>query len=216
MMNDAGCYGVLKDVVAFAGGFITLIITGLAAWAAIGQWRESNVEKRRERLWQRAAKGRELVDDLLKSDDSDEEYYAWEAMKMLDYQGGTTSRKDGRIPFRTKKIDGRRFEVTRDTIETALAPSELNESDPKFLYVRECFDELYFKLGQLQDAIRNDLVDLEHVSCPADYYVGLMADQVKLHHAYLEKYGYQRTLEFLDNYPRWKHAMLEKKPIQTA
>jgi hypothetical protein len=154
---------------------------------------------RRGQAWQRAAKGRELVDDLLKSDDSDEEFYAWDAMRMLDYQ-------DAEKPLLTKPIDGRRHEVTRETIRKALQPCEPDESDTMLLYVRECFDELYFKAGQLQDAIDNDLVELQHVSCPVDYYVGLMSKDVKLHHKYLTEYNYPRTLKFLENFDCWRTA----------
>ena len=132
---------------------VTMIGAAVAFLLGLYQWR-------RGQAWQRAAKGRELVDDLLKSDDSDEEYYAWDAMKMLDYQ-------DAKKPFLTKRINGRRHEVKRKTIKEALQPTELNESDTTLIYVRECFDELYFKFGQLQDAIDNDLVELQHVSCPA-------------------------------------------------
>ena len=171
---------------------VTMIGAAAAFLLGLYQWR-------RGQAWQRAAKGRELVDDLLKSDDSDEEYYAWDAMKMLDYQ-------DAKKPFSTKRINGRRHEVTRKTIEEALQPSELNESDTTLIYVRECFDELYFKVGQLQDAIDNDLVELQHVSCPADYYVGVMSADVELHHSYLTRYKYPRALRFLENFDSWKTA----------
>src|SRR5262245_26914161 len=57
----------------------------------------SLLQGRRGQRWQRAAKGRELVDALLESDDEDEEYYAWDAMKMLDYQ-------DAGKPFLTKPV----------------------------------------------------------------------------------------------------------------
>jgi hypothetical protein len=75
--------------------------------------------------------------------------------------------------------------------------------------VRECFDELYFKLGQLQDAIDNDLVEPKHVSCPIDYYVDLMANDVKLHQRYMTRYKYERTLKFLANFPVWNEALMQ-------
>jgi hypothetical protein len=79
-----------------------------------------------------------LVDALLESDDSDEETYAWDAMRMLDYQ-------DEVKPFRTKPIAGRRHNVNREMIQKALKESESNTDE--LIYVRECFDELYFRLG---------------------------------------------------------------------
>lgn len=178
-------WDVILNIVAIIGAGTAFLLS----WY---QWR-------RGQAWERAAKGRELVDDLLTSDDSNEEYYAWDAMKMLDYQ-------DAEKPLLTKPIDGRRHKVTRETIKKALQPSKLDDADTTLLYVRECFDELYFKAGQLQDAIDNDLVELQHVSCPMDYYVSLMADDVELHHKYLTECNYRRTLEFLENFDRWKTA----------
>jgi hypothetical protein len=195
MMKDTkDLWDLILKIIAMVGAIA-------AFWVGIYQWR-------RGQAWQRAAKGRELVDDLLKSNDSDEEYYAWDAMKMLDYQ-------DARSAFLTKPISLENtakpvlkegFPVNRAVIERALKSDRNDETDRELLYVRECFDELYFKLGQLQDAIDNDLVELAHVSSPAEYYVGLMANDKAVHHAYLEKYEYRRTLRFLDNFPSWKNG----------
>jgi hypothetical protein len=187
-------WDVILAIIAMAGAALAFLLGWL-------QWRVGQA-------WQRAAKGRELVDELLESNDSDEEYYAWDAMKMLDYQ-------DAKKPFMAKslsltnttKSDHKdRFPIDCGVIERVLKSDRKNETDPHLLYVRECFDELYFKLGQLQDAIDNKLVRLKHVSSPADYYVSLMAKQKALHHAYLRKYEYQRTLRFLDNFPKWKNG----------
>ena len=169
-------------------------LTVLGACAAfilsLCQWRKGQE-------WQRAAKGRELVDALLESDDSDEETYAWDAMRMLDYQ-------DEVKPFRTKPIAGRRHNVNREMIQKALKESESNTDE--LIYVRKCFDELYFRLGQLQDAIDNDLVALEHVSCPVDYYIGVIAKDkdLKMHYEYMRDYHYERALKFLENFEVWK------------
>ena len=102
---------------------VMIIGAGVAFLLGLYQWR-------RGQAWQRAAKGRELVDDLLKSDDSDEEFYAWDAMRMLDYQ-------DAKKPLLTKQINGRRQKVTRKTIEEALCLTEANESDTNSIYVLE-------------------------------------------------------------------------------
>jgi hypothetical protein len=178
---------------------ITLTVGAGAFFFGLYQWM-------RGQAWKRAAKGRKLVDNLLDSNDSNEEYYAWDAMKMLDYQDETK-------PFRTKRICGSRHVITRKKIEDALGKSE-SDSD-ELVYVRECFDELYFKFGQLQDAIDNKLVELKHVSCPADYYVGLLAEtDVKLHNDYLNKYMYQRTRQFLKNFPVWDKAVAELAEVQ--
>jgi hypothetical protein len=189
-------WDVVLTILTMVGGVI-------AFWRGLLRWRKGQE-------WQRAAKGRELVDKLLESNDNDEEYYAWDALKMLDYQ-------DASKPFLTKPInlDGNdkreRFPVRRVDIESAIKSSKKDETDPKLLYVRECFDELYFRLGQLQDAIDNDLVEFKHVSCPMDYYVPVLADDVKLHHAYMNRYRYGRTLRFLENFPRWREACNQSK-----
>ena len=92
---------------------------------------------------------------------------------------------------------------------------ERSDTD-EFVYVRECFDELYFRLGQLQDAIDNDLVELKHVSCPVDYYVGLLAEDVKMHYDYMREYKYQRALKFLENFVDWENAREAAKLPRTS
>jgi hypothetical protein len=177
---------------------ITMIGAAAAFWVGWYQWRLGQ-------SWKRASKGRKLVNDLLKSKDSDEEYYAWDAMKMLDYQ-------DAKRPFTTKPLSQdignnilakRPFHVNNTVIKGALESSKRDETDPRLLYVRECFDELYFKLGQLQVAIDNKLVDLKHVYSPIDYYVALMAKDKRQHLEYLQKYEYQLTIRFLNNFDVW-------------
>lgn len=181
---------------------LTRLGAAFAFCVGIYQWRKGQD-------WQRAAKGRDLIDDLLKSDDSDDEYYAWDAMKMLDYL-------DAKQPLQTKPLtlnnpegEKTRFPVDQAVLERALKSDRTNEADPKLLYVRECFDEFYFKLGQLQDAIDNKLVKLKHVSCPMDYYAGLMAKDVMLHYTYMQKFQYDRALRFLQNFPCWLRAMVK-------
>jgi len=179
--------------------FLTLLVAGGAFALSLRQWQKGQE-------WQRAAKGRELVDDLLMSDDSDEECYAWDAMRMLDYQDETK-------PFRTKKISGRQHDVPRKLIEDALADDKPNTHE--HIYVRECFDELYFRLGQLQDAIENDLVKLNHVSCPMDYYIGVMAKDkdLKMHYDYMHDFHYERALKFLENFETWNDAIRKLSQI---
>jgi hypothetical protein len=46
---------------------------------------------------------------MLKSSDADEEYYAWDALGMLDYQ-------DEAKPFKTKKIGDQRYDVPRAVV----------------------------------------------------------------------------------------------------
>ena len=135
-MNEPIYYLMLKDLVAFAGGCITLLIAGIGAWAAINEWQVSNKEKSRELAWRKVAKARELVDDLLESDNSDEEYYAWDAMKMLDYQGKEAKSGRQRAPFKTKKIGGKPFKVTSKEIKNALTPNDKDEAEEANLYVR--------------------------------------------------------------------------------
>lgn len=193
---------------------LTLLVAGGAFLLSLRQWWKGLD-------WQRAAKGRELTDDLLKSNDDDEEYYAWDAMKMLDYMGAA-------IPLRTKLIrfdapggaifNKESISVNRELIENALKSTRENETKQGLLYVRECFDELYFKLGQLQDAIDNDLVELRHVVCPMDYYAGKMVENVELHYKYMQEYGYERGLNFLENFKVWSEgrakAGLKRIPAQ--
>lgn len=200
-MSSPTTYTYLKDAA-------TLLVAGVSVWLALRQWKESTEEQRLQHQWKKAEKGRELIDDLFKSNDKDEEFYAWDAMRMLDYVDSTPLyvtkpfRAAGPIPIDTA------------IIHLALKPEEFNETQDRLLYVRECFDELYFKMAQFQDAIDNQLVELRHVEYPIDYYIGLMAEDPKdaaLHYAYLKKFGYGKTLRFLKNFAAWNSAMTAAK-----
>jgi hypothetical protein len=178
-------WDVVLAVITMAGATIAFALS-------LYQWRKGQE-------WSRAAKGRELIDILLDSDDSDNESYTWDAMRMLDYQDETR-------PFRTKTIADKRYNVTRKLIKDALTSDAANTDE--FIYVRECFDELYFRLGQLQDAIDNKLVKLKHVCCPVDYYAGVMAKDVKLHYDYMRDFHYEKAMKFLENFKDWRKARI--------
>jgi hypothetical protein len=164
-----------------------------------------------------------MIDSLLESNDKDEEYYSWDAMKMLDYKGEKVI--TGRVDF---GIDGRRtvygiitkfndnIRVDDDIVQQALGAKEIvadeineDKMEKLRLNVRECFDELYFRMGQLEDAIHANLVMFEDVKTPIDYYVGLMAEDVGTYYKYLSKneYNYGKTLRYLDRFEKWKEAI---------
>jgi hypothetical protein len=74
-------------------------------------------------------------------------------------------------------------------------------------FVRESFDELYFRLGQLEDSIQAGLVLVDDVKTPVDYYADLMAEDARTHYFYMAEFGYQKALHYLDQFPSWKKAV---------
>jgi hypothetical protein len=169
------------------------------------QLKQTHAEMRRDQC----SRGMAMIEELLASNDGDQEYYAWDAMKMLDYRdarrvASAQLNKDGTISgYRTKKIAGESYLVNEGVIREALQIGEGGET-PVSRYVRECFDELYFRMGQFNDAIRAGLVTIHDVESPLDYYVEKMAEDAEMHFRYLSEYRYEKTLRFLEHFDSWK------------
>lgn len=205
---------------------ILVAIAG-AAFAFYKSFREVQTQKEKDRSQQdkqlkqqqaemrrdQCSRGLEMINQLLESNDGDDEYYSWDAMKMLDYQDDNriSDDSDARIEGYQTKLKNAP-PVTSSVIQKALAV-DTNEQ-PKAaaeerleLYVRECFDEFYFRMSQLEDAIVAGLVTFDDVKRPIDYYVELMATDTKTHFSYLDCYGYKKTLFYLNRFSSWNKAV---------
>lgn len=216
---------IISDIGKLAGVIV-------AAFWTLAKYREEKQKDRQQRAEalnqqknetrrEQCARGLTMINDLLESNDKDEEYYSWDAMRMLDYQEQVQIKNGKRVRgFKTKLKGMEDFLVDDKVIEAALK-TESSDNNPskeeldtikKGLledHVRECFDEFYFRMGQLQDSIIADLVTFADVKTPIDYYVGLMAEDIEVHYKYLkqEDYDYQKTLSYLGRFQKWKDAV---------
>jgi hypothetical protein len=184
-------------------------------------WEQQRDQMRRDQC----SRGLAMINELLKSNDSDKEYYSWDAMKMLDYKDETRTITNMGLDTSGRVVQGFQTKLTgaskvdEKVIKEALSVTEIGDVPKQgearlLLYVRECFDELYFRMGQLEDAIGAGLVTFDDVKTPIDYYVGLMAKDIAIHFGYLniEEHDYNKTLRYLGRFESWKEAV-EKLPV---
>jgi hypothetical protein len=148
--------------------------------------RLSREQQSRELRWKQAQAGKSLNDEM------QGDPWAWPALEMLDY------------PEEEFEISpGKRTRITHDDFRIALNPA-LDLSDPKHIYIRKCFDTLFYFMAMLEHNISSTLILSEDVAFPLDYYIPLLADFREQIDGYVAKYRLTRTRAFLHRYPPWR------------
>ena len=74
------------------------------------------------------------------------------------------------------------------------------------MYVRRCFDSLFYFMSLLQHHIKNTLILPEDVEFPLNYYIPLLAQLRPVVDRYLEAFDAGQAQAFLERYPAWTAA----------
>jgi hypothetical protein len=178
----------LKDwlqAAAWVATAVGLVIAAAKFWLEV---RAGRLQRARELRWRQAEAGKSLNDEM-QTDDR-----AWPAMQMLDSEG-----REFTLPNNDKVT------ITQADIAIALDPANKKEDD-KSVYIRDCFDTLFYFMAMLEHYISNTLICAEDVAYPIEYYVPLMIPLRVEITAYLKRYGLRRTSIFLQRYPVWRDA----------
>lgn len=130
--------------------------------------------------WKQAEAGKKLLDEML----ADE--HASAALRMLDWNDDEYEVQPGR-----------KERIAEAEYLRALRVVELT-FDAKETYIRNCFDALFYYLALMAHYIRADLVRLEDVSFPMDYYIAAMDRNREVFDRFLAYYGLARSAAFLD------------------
>jgi hypothetical protein len=185
----------LKDwlqVAAWAAAAIGALVAAAKFWFELRAGRE---QRERELRWKQAEKGKELNDELL-TDPS-----AWPALQMLDYEG-----KKFPLPSKCE------IAITYSDLRRALDPSSPADTELD-VYIRECFDGLFYFMTLLQHYIRSTLILAEDVAYPLDYYIPLLAKLRPEVKDYLRHFNLSEAEAFLQRYPAWASAA---PPVRAA
>lgn len=177
----------LKDwlqATAWIATAVGLIVTAVKFWS---EFRQGRLQRERDLRWRQAEAGKGLNDEMQTDD------LAWAAMQMLD-----SERREFKLP------NGETVTIMQADIATALDP-ETRSTDDKSIYIRDCFDTLFYFLAMLQHYIANTLIRYDDIAYPIEYYVPLMAKFKPQIANYLSKYNLWRTREFLERYEAWLH-----------
>jgi hypothetical protein len=172
---------VMAHIAAVAGGL-------LAAFKGLNELRENRRQRQRELAWSQANALRELIEGIYADTKSRD------ALLMLDY-----SKRNYEI------APGERVAITKDDVEAALRTRDLKFLAPQ-AYARDCFDTLFRKLEDIEQALEIDLVRADHVSQSLAYFLRLLAKRKRALNEFLERYDYSAVLRLLRRSAEWEDA----------
>jgi hypothetical protein len=170
----------LMDFVQLCTWAVAAIGGLVAAFKAVREMRENREQRQRELSWRQASAAKELIDSL------QADARANDAMTMLDWSGR---------PF---MVGDERFVVTTEGMVNALRTDQARPFDGEEVFIRDCFDHLFFHLDRIGHFVHEGLVRFEDVGYPLEYYVRQMADRVSVFTGFMSAYGYRRALQLLE------------------
>lgn len=165
-------------MVAAVGGPITAAL-------AIGQAVANRNQRKRELRWKKAELARELSEEVWEVEESRC------ALRMVD-----AHEREFKLP------SGQSAKIDRAVYVAALTTTDEPNGEVS-IFVRDCFDELFFFLARLEHAIRTKLINFEDVQFPWEYYAKILAADKAALSAYNESIGYGRTISFFERFDVW-------------
>jgi hypothetical protein len=175
----------VADWIEFFAKSVGILGGVFAVYKIFHEMAETRRQRAEELAWKRAEAAKKLNDEMLMDDG------AKAAMVMLDWDDREFEIRSG--VFAT--IDG-------DEHRRALRVSS-GAYEEKEVYVRDCFDNLFYYLALFEHHIRNQLIRFEDVEFPIQYFVDLMSSHRFVYEEFARAYGYDRTLEFLKRFHSW-------------
>lgn len=141
-----------------AGAWIaTALGVVVAVWKLRSDARATREQRNRDLRWRQAEAAKKLNDEMMTDVES------WAAMQMLDYSGRTF-----KLPSNTSAV------ITHDDVASTLNPMAVI-TDEKEIFIRDCFDKLFYHIAMLEHYISSTLIRAEDVAFPIEYYVPLLA-----------------------------------------
>ncbi len=169
-------------IVAVVGG---LIAAGLAIYQAF----ENRKLRERELRWRQAESGKQLIDEIFREPGSNA------ATLMLD-----SWHRSYTLP------DGTEAKIAWADVIEALHVDSFRREDSQTVYVRDCFDLLFYYLDGLEHFIQAGLTTFEDVRFPTEYYVDMISEDEKekaIIVAYIQACKYKNIWKFLERFPAW-------------
>lgn len=94
--------------------------------------------------------------------------------------------------------EGVRKTVTWEEMEEALRPHDVNSSfSSKEVYVRDCFDNLFDAIEQIEHFPRIELIEFEDVRYPLGYYISKLREHEPAVGRFIEFYEYRHAAAFI-------------------
>jgi hypothetical protein len=99
---------------------------------------------------------------------------------------------------------GNEYHINMDLVRQALPKPWNDDRRGPDLYVRWCFDALFYYLERLEQSVKIKLVRIEDLATPTSYYIALMANDKKLFRDYAELIRFHRAIAFMNRFPEWR------------
>jgi len=168
---------ILKLLVSIVG-----VIGGcVAAYKGLVEMRAANLQRRLELRWKRAEAARDLIKEI------HEESFAMAAIKMLDHTDQS----------RRYSVGDLTLTLSANDVLKALALSSVDATSESELYVRDCFDWLYYHMGRLEHFIVTGYIDFIDVASVFRCYCEKIVNHLDCHRSLVEERQYIDTLSFL-------------------
>lgn len=151
-----------------------------------------------ELRWKQAEAAKKLLDEMLT------DTRAVAAMKMLDWND---------LEFEVKP--GLKLPVWEKDYLKALRVSNL-AFDDKETFIRDCFDSLFYFMAMIEHYIHSDLVRVEDVAFPLDYYMKIINRNREVFDRFLTHYKLDRTVRFMKRLDGYKEEALAIQSTPTA
>ncbi len=161
------------------------------------QQRERALEQSQLELrWKQAEAAKKLLDEMLT------DTRAVAAMKMLDWND---------LEFEVKP--GLKLTIWEHEYVKALRTSNLKFTD-KEAYIRDCFDSLFYFMAMIEHYAHSELVRLEDVAFPLDYYMKIINKNRAVFDKFLLHYGLKRTTRMMQRLDRYRDEALISQSTQ--
>jgi hypothetical protein len=170
------------------------ILSALVAMAVgIGQYRRGVSQSIRELEWKQADMARSLINGMMNDE-------GWQAMTMLDWEEG----RDYEIS------PGAKVHILPRDVPLAIEAS-LRADGPKRTetqrFITDRYDRFFFRVSQLQSAVRSGLVRHDDVRFPLEWYVEKrMCRHKKLLLAYMAENSTIESKEFFESLDAWRRC----------
>jgi hypothetical protein len=180
MTPETGLPVLLKDMMQSISWLVASIGGVIAAFKAIAEAKQSRIQRERDLLWKQAGEAKVLLDDM------EEDSQADAAMIMLDWTG-----RQFQVSPRKKQV------VTWNDVYRALRTKDTVSFKPVDVYVRDCFDHLFYHLNRIGLAEVNGLVRVDDVRFPITYLLQRMKRRWPVFESFLHAYGYEMAARLL-------------------
>jgi hypothetical protein len=180
----------------------------------VGDWRKTHAERAKDRellgreqtqrdrqlRWDQAKLAKDVNDQFLA------DHEAQQALAIVDADGDTCELTDG-----DDKAIKYVYDRTKNEQVTALRV-DIKVIDKKAVFLRDCFDAWFYWMSIMEQYLKNNLILLEDVAYPSDYYLRELRKEDALNKAcvaYVKYYQLSPNIEAFNQ-------RFEDKPVKAA